>query len=65
MITMNPEEEREFQDIYAHFHEKIKRYLARMVNETEAEDLAQEVFVKVSRGLKDFQGKIQPFHMDL
>lgn len=57
MITMNPEEEREFQDIYAQFHEKIKRYLARMVNEAEAEDLAQEVFVKVGRGLKDFRGR--------
>jgi len=57
MIKMNPEEEREFQDIYAQFNEKIKRYLARMVNKTEAEDLTQEVFVKVGRGLKDFRGR--------
>ncbi|MBI5848589.1 MAG: sigma-70 family RNA polymerase sigma factor [Nitrospirae bacterium] len=47
----------EFQTIYAQFKEKIERYLARMVNETEAEDLAQEVFVKVSRGLKNFSGR--------
>lgn len=46
-----------FQDIYSAFNEKIRRYLARMVNETEAEDLAQEVFVKISRGLEDFQEK--------
>ena len=55
MISLNAENEQEFQNIYELFHEKIRRYLARMVNETEAEDLSQEVFVKVSRGLKDFK----------
>jgi len=57
MNKMNPEDEREFQNIYALFNEKIHRYLARMINETEAEDLTQEVFVKISRGLKDFEKK--------
>ncbi|MBI5076556.1 MAG: RNA polymerase sigma factor [Nitrospirae bacterium] len=52
---MNNEYEHEFQRVYERFHEKIRRYLARMVNETEADDLSQEVFVKVSRGLKDFK----------
>ena len=47
--------DQEFQDIYQRFNEKIRRYLARIVGETEAEDLAQEVFIKVSRGLKDFR----------
>lgn len=46
-----------FQDIYSAFNEKIRRYLARIADETEADDLTQEVFIKVSRGLKDFQGK--------
>ena len=55
MTTVYSEGEREFQDIYAAFNEKIYRYLTRMVNETEAEDLAQEVFVKVSCGLKNFE----------
>jgi RNA polymerase sigma-70 factor, ECF subfamily len=55
MISLNAESEQEFQNIYELFHEKIRRFLARMVNETEAEDLSQEVFVKVSRGLKDFK----------
>jgi RNA polymerase sigma-70 factor (ECF subfamily) len=47
--------DQEFQDIYESFNEKIRRYMARIVGETEAEDLAQEVFMKVSRGLKDFR----------
>ncbi len=47
--------DQDFQAIYQIFNEKIRRYLARIVGETEAEDLAQEVFVKVSRGLKDFR----------
>lgn len=46
-----------FQDIYSAFNEKIRRYLARIADETEADDLTQEVFIKVSHGLKDFQGK--------
>lgn len=54
MTSRNAESEQEFQNIYELFHEKIRRYLARMVSENEAEDLSQEVFVKVSRGLKDF-----------
>lgn len=55
MLSLNAESEQEFQNIYELFHEKIRRYLVRMVNETEAEDLSQEVFVKVSHGLKDFR----------
>jgi len=47
--------DQEFLDIYESFSGKIRRYLARIVGETEAEDLAQEVFIKVSRGLKDFR----------
>jgi RNA polymerase sigma-70 factor (ECF subfamily) len=35
----------------------LHRYLARMTGEDEADDLTQEVFIKVSRGLKSFRGK--------
>lgn len=45
-----------FQKIYDDFHLKILRYLRRLVGEHESEDLTQEVFVKVSQGLKDFRG---------
>jgi RNA polymerase sigma-70 factor (ECF subfamily) len=47
----------EFQPIYDAFRPKIHRYLARMTGEDEADDLTQEVFIKVSRGLKSFRGK--------
>jgi RNA polymerase sigma-70 factor (ECF subfamily) len=48
--------ELEFQQIYDAFHSKILRYMARMTGEAEAEDLAQEVFVKAHRALRNFRG---------
>jgi len=47
----------EFQHIYNAFRPKIHRYLARLAGKEEADDLTQEVFAKVSRGLKDFRGE--------
>jgi RNA polymerase sigma-70 factor (ECF subfamily) len=49
----------EFEKIHEDFRPKIQRYLARLVGEAEAEDLTQEVFVKVSRGLPNFKGDSQ------
>jgi len=49
--------ELEFSDIYDEFHEKLSRYLERMVGRNNAEDLTQEVFLKIDRGLKNFEGK--------
>jgi len=49
----------EFQKIYDTFQPKIHRYLTRLVGEHEAEDLTQEVFIKVSQGLKNFRGESQ------
>jgi RNA polymerase sigma-70 factor, ECF subfamily len=49
--------ELEFDEIYAAFQPKILRYLAGLVGEHEAEDLTQEVFVKVNRALRDFRGE--------
>ncbi len=48
---------RAFDEIYAANRARITRYLARLVGETEAEDLSQEVFAKVSRGLDGFQDR--------
>ena len=45
-----------FEEIHETYRPKIERYLARMVGETEAEDLTQEVFVKIHRGLGGFKG---------
>lgn len=47
------------QSLYETFQPKIVRYLARFVGEDEAEDLAQEVFIKVSQGLDRFRGESQ------
>jgi len=47
----------EFRDIYKEFYQRIHLYLERMVGKIEAEDLAQEVFIKVDKGLKDFKGE--------
>jgi RNA polymerase sigma-70 factor, ECF subfamily len=47
----------EFQHIHDAFRPKIHRYLSRLTGAEEAEDLTQEVFIKVNRGLKDFRGE--------
>lgn len=49
----------DFQTIYNTFQPKIRRYLTRLLGEFEAEDLTQEVFMKVSQFLKDFRGESQ------
>jgi RNA polymerase sigma-70 factor (ECF subfamily) len=49
----------EFQKVYEDFQPKILRYLARLVGKSEAEDLAQETFVKVHQSLKNFRGESQ------
>jgi len=47
----------EFQHIYDAFRPKIHRYLARLTGAAEADDLTQEVFIKVNQGLKGFRGE--------
>ncbi len=51
----------DFQNIYQTFHPKIKRYLSRLVGESESEDLTQEVFFKVNQKLKSFRGEPRTF----
>jgi RNA polymerase sigma-70 factor, ECF subfamily len=53
------EPEPDFRKIYDDFRPRILRYLTRLVGEGEAEDLTQEVFVKIDRGLKIFRGESQ------
>jgi len=45
-----------FQDVYEEFQPKVHRYLCRLVGPDEAEDLVQDVFVKVSQALPEFRG---------
>ncbi len=49
----------DFQKIHAEFRPKIVRYLTRLVGAQEAEDLTQEVFVKISQALHTFRGESQ------
>jgi RNA polymerase sigma-70 factor (ECF subfamily) len=49
----------EFQEIHNAFRPKILRYLKRFVGEHEAEDLTQEVFIKVNQALETFKGESQ------
>lgn len=49
----------EFSNVYETFQPKILRYLTRLVGEAEAEDLTQEVLIKVSEALPDFRGESQ------
>lgn len=46
-----------FETIFDEYHPKILRYLTRMVGANDAEDVAQEVFDKVHRGIEGFQGE--------
>lgn len=49
--------ELEFYKVHETFRPKMNRYLTHLVGEHEAEDLTQEVFVKVSQALKNFRGE--------
>ncbi len=46
-----------FNVIFAEFHPKVLRYLSGMVGAGVAEDIAQNVFLKVYTGLKNFRGE--------
>ena len=46
-----------FQNVYDEFHDKIRHYLGQLVGEVNAEDVTQEVFVKVDKSLKTFKGE--------
>jgi RNA polymerase sigma-70 factor, ECF subfamily len=51
------EDRPDFQEIYKSFHPKIVRYIERLAGPLEAEDLAQEVFVRIDRSLEGFRGE--------
>lgn len=50
----------EFQELHDAYRSRILRYLTRLVGEHEAEDLVQDVFVKISEGLGNFRGEASP-----
>lgn len=48
---------RSFAKVHAAYRPRILRFLARLVGEEDAEDVAQEVFLRVGQGLTDFRGE--------
>ena len=50
-------EDPDFREIYQEFQPKIAHYLHRLLGNQDTEDIAQEVFAKVSRGLESFKGQ--------
>ena len=48
-----------FQEVYAAFQPKILRYVTRLVGEHDAEDLTQEIFVKIDQKAGTFRGDAQ------
>ena len=46
-----------FQAVYDEFHGKVRSHLGRLVGESLADDLAQEVFAKIHKGHDGFGGK--------
>ncbi|MGE5252089.1 MAG: RNA polymerase sigma factor [Bacteroidota bacterium] len=53
MDSPNPD----FESIHAAYRSKIRDYLACLAGEQDAEDLTQEVFLKISRALGTFRGE--------
>src|SRR5574342_842102 len=49
-----------FQKLHDDLRPKIQRYLSRLVGPDQAEDLTQDVFVKVAQALPNFRGESQP-----
>lgn len=47
---------RDFQSVYDEYHDTIRHYLGQMVDQSEADDLTQEVFTKIDKGLNGFKG---------
>lgn len=51
--------ETDFNKIYDTYHSKILRYISRLTNDNETEDITQEVFEKINHGLSGFKEKSQ------
>jgi RNA polymerase sigma-70 factor (ECF subfamily) len=49
--------ELEFSDIYDEYHNKLLCYLQRMVGKNDAEDVVQDVFLKINKALQNFKGE--------
>jgi len=56
---MHPSTTLDFQQVYDTYQPRILRYLTRLLGPQEAEDLAQEVFLRAHQSLDSFRGEAQ------
>lgn len=55
MLLFQHGREEAFEELFARYHQKLFRYLARMTGgDTEAEDVLQDVFVRVARSAANY-----------
>jgi RNA polymerase sigma-70 factor (ECF subfamily) len=47
----------EFDSVYNEFYPRILRYVSNMTSPDEAEDITQEIFIKINRSLDSFKGE--------
>ncbi|MGE5256437.1 MAG: RNA polymerase sigma factor [Hyphomicrobiales bacterium] len=47
----------DFATIFDEFYERVIRYVTRIVGQNDSEDVAQEVFEKISKGIGNFRGE--------
>ena len=47
----------DFETIFKTYRPKIHRYITRLIGNSEAEDITQEVFIKISKSLQNFNQK--------
>jgi RNA polymerase sigma-70 factor (ECF subfamily) len=57
MTSQTKTDDESFQKLHEEFRPKILRYIRRIIGEADAEDLTQEVFVKVDKALPGFRGE--------
>lgn len=47
----------DFKNVYQEYYPKIRSYVTRLTNNSDADDITQDIFEKISRSLKDFRGE--------
>lgn len=47
----------DFDEVYNEFHPRIIRYVSKMTSHDEAEDITQEIFIKIHRSLDGFRSE--------
>jgi len=56
-METNNQNKLNFQAVYGQYKASILRYVGNMVGEAEAEDLTQEIFIKINQALPGFRGE--------